>query len=69
MGAHVILRRNMDIEGDWVNGTLAVITLMHATICVVIAKLANPSHKFPVTRFRQRIEIQGASYSNSFPFN
>ena len=60
VGACVILRRYMDIEGGWVNGTLAVVTSMHPN-CTVIAKLANPSHKFPVPRFRQRKEIHGAS--------
>ena len=28
-----------------------------------MVKLANPTHKYPVPRFRQRIEIRGASYS------
>ena len=62
VGARVVLRRNMNIEGGWVNGTLAVVTSLHPS-CVVIAKLANPAHKYPVPRFRQRIEIRGASYS------
>ena len=59
-GARVILRRNMDIEGGWVNGTLAVVTSMYPS-CIVITKLANPSHKFPIPRFCQRIEIHGAT--------
>ena len=68
VGARVIPRRNMDI-GGFVNGTLVVITSMHPN-CVVIAKLANPSHNFPAPRFRQRIEIQGASYTdNNSPFS
>ena len=62
VSAWVMPRRNMHVEGGWVNGTLAVVTSMHPN-CVVIAKLANPSHIYPVPRFRQRIEIQGASYS------
>ena len=62
VGARVVLRHNMNIEGGWVNGTLAVVTSLHPS-CVVIAKLANPAHKYPVPRFRQRIEIRGASYS------
>ena len=37
-------------------------TLVHPS-CMVIAKLANPAQKYPVPRFRQRIEIHGASYS------
>lgn len=62
VGAHVILRRNLNIDGGWVNGTLAMITSIHPN-CIVIAKLANQSHKYPVPRFRQRLEIHGASYS------
>ena len=58
----LVLRRNINIDRGWVNGTLAVVTSLHPS-CIVIAKLANPSHKYPVPRFRQRIEIHGASYS------
>ena len=61
VGARVVLRRNINIVGGWVNSTLAVISL-HPS-CIVIAKLANPAHKYPVSRFRQRIEIRGAFYS------
>ena len=61
MGARVILRRNIHMDGGWVNDTLAVVTSLHPS-CIVIAKLANPAHKYPVPTFRQRIEIQGASY-------
>ena len=59
VGAWVILRRNMHTEGGWTNSTLAVVTSMHPNF-VVIAKLANPSHKYPVPGFCQRTEIQGA---------
>ena len=59
VGARVVLRRNINIEGGWVNGTLAVVISLHPS-CVVIA---NPAPKYPVPRFRQRIEIRGASYS------
>ena len=62
VGARVVLRRNLNIEGGWVNGTLAVVTSMHPS-CIVVAKLANPAEKYPVPRFRQRIEIHGASYT------
>ena len=61
VGARVVLRHN-NIDGGWVNGTLAIVTALHPS-CVVIAKLADPTHKYPVPRFRQRIEIRGASYS------
>ena len=33
--------------------------------CVVIQKMSNPSQRIPVPRFRQRIEINGASYTIS----
>ena len=58
-GARVILRRNMDIEA---NGTLAVVTALYQN-CVVIQKMSNSSQRIPVPRFRQRIEINGASYT------
>ena len=61
VGARVVLRRNIN-KGGWVNGTPAVVTSLHPS-CTVIIKFANPSHKYPVPRFRQRIEICGASYS------
>ena len=52
----------MNIDGGWVNSTLAVVISLHPSY-IIIAKLANPAHKYPVSRFRQRIEISGASYS------
>ena len=62
VGARVILRRNIDIDAGWVNGTLAVVTALYQN-CVVIQKMSNPSQRIPVPRFRQRIDINGASYS------
>ena len=62
VGARVILRRNMDIDAGWVNGTLAVVTSLYQN-CVVIQKMSNPCQRIPVPCFRQRIEINGASYS------
>lgn len=61
-GARVVLRRNLNIEGGWVNGTLAVVTHLHHN-CIIIQKLTNPSHRHPIPRFRQRIEVYGASYT------
>ena len=58
----MVLRRNLDIEGGWVNGTLAVVTHLHEN-CIIVQKLANPSHRHPIPRFRQRIEVHGASYT------
>ena len=59
--ARVILRRNINIGSGWVSGTLAVVVSMHSN-CIV-QKLTNSAHRYPVPRFRQKIEIQGASYS------
>ena len=50
VGARVILRRNMDIDAGWVNGTLAVVTALYQN-CVVIQKMSNPSQRIPVPRF------------------
>ena len=62
VGARVVLRRNLDIAAGWVNGTLAVVTHLHDN-CIIVRKLTNPSHKHPIPRFCQRIEIRGASYT------
>ena len=61
-GGRVILRRNMDIE-SWVGKcTLAVVAALYQNY-VVIQKMSNPSKRIPVPRFRQRIEMNGASYT------
>ena len=62
MGARVILCRNISIGSGWVNGTLAVVVSLHSN-CIVVQKLTNSAHRYPVPRFKQKIEIQGASYS------
>ena len=62
VGARVVLRRNIDIDSGWVNGTLAVVTALTDN-CIVVRKLTNTAHRYPVPRFRQKIEIRGASYS------
>ena len=62
IGARVILRRNINIGSGWVNGTLAVVVSIHPN-CIVVQKLTNSAHRYLVPRFRQKIEIQGASYS------
>ena len=70
VGARVILRRNMDIDTGWVNGTLTVVTALYQN-CVVVQKMSNPSLRIPVPHFRQWIQINGASYSilrHQFPF-
>ena len=62
VGARVVLRRNIDIDFGWVNGTLAVVTALTDN-CIVVRKLTNTAHRYPVPQFRQKIEIRGASYS------
>ena len=62
VGARVILRRNMDIEGGWVNGTLANVIAIHEN-CIVICKMGKLSERYPVPRFKQRFDIPGCSYS------
>ena len=41
------------------NGTPAVVTHLHDNC----QKLMKPSHRYPIPRFCQRIEVYGASYS------
>ena len=62
VGARVVLRRNIDIDSGWVNGTLAVVTALTDN-CIVVRKLTNTAHRYPVLQFRQKIEICEASYS------
>ena len=62
VGARVVLRRNIDSDSGWVNGTLAVVTALTDN-CIVVRKLTNTAHRYPVPRFRQKVEIRGASYS------
>ena len=62
VGARVVLRRNIDISSGLVYGTLAVVTALTDN-CIVVRKLINTAQWYPIPRFRQRIEIRGASYS------
>jgi len=41
VGARVILCRNTDIEGGWVNGTLATVTQVHENY-IVVKKMNKP---------------------------
>ena len=62
VGARVILRRNIDIKGGWVNGTLATVKQLHEN-CIVIQKMNKPTERYPVPRFKQRFDIPGCSYN------
>lgn len=71
LGARVILHRNINVDGGWVNGTLASVVAMHEN-CIVICKMNNPSDRYPIPWFRQKFEILGAhtaSYEHSFHSN
>ena len=61
LGVRVILRRNIDIESGWVNGTVCVVVALHPN-CVIVQKSGGIA-RLPVPRFRHRLEIAGASYS------
>lgn len=50
------------MDTGWVNGTLAAVIALHPNI-IIIQKMTNPSEHLPVPRFRQKIDIPGASYS------
>ena len=54
IGARVILHRNISIGSGWVNGTLAVVVSLHSN-CIVVQKLINFAHRYPVPRFKQKI--------------
>jgi hypothetical protein len=45
VGARVVLRRNIYIDGGWVNGTPPIVASLHPS-CIFIAKLANPAHRY-----------------------
>lgn len=62
VGCRVVLRRNINFEEGWINGTLAVVTSM-TDQCVILRQISNNNRRMPLTRFRQRISIPGASYS------
>ena len=56
VGARVVLHRNIDINSGWVNGTLATVTALRDN-CIVVRKLTNTAHRYPVPHFRQKIEL------------
>ena len=61
VGARVILRRNMNIERGWVNGTIAQIVSV-AQNCIVLCQVDKPKERLPLLRFKQLIMIAGTSY-------
>ena len=61
VGARVVLRRNVNIEHGWVNGTIAQVVSL-AQNCIVLCQVDRPKERLPLPRFKQLITISGASY-------
>ena len=61
VGARVVLRRNVNIERGWVNGTIAQVVSL-AQNCIVLCQIDKPKERLPLPRFKQLITIAGASY-------
>ena len=61
VGARVVLRRNVNIERGWVNGTIAQVVSL-AKNCIVLCQVDRPKERLPLPRFKQLIMISGASY-------
>ena len=61
VGARVALRRNVNIERSWVNGTIAQVVSL-AKNCIVLCQVDRPKERLPLPRFKQLITISGASY-------
>ena len=61
VGARVVLRRNVNIERGWVNGTIAQVVSL-AQNCIVLCQVDKPKERLPLPRFKQLITIAGASY-------
>ena len=61
VGARVVLRRNVNIERGWVNGTIAQVVSL-AQNCIVLCQVDRPKERLPLPHFKQLITIAGASY-------
>ena len=61
-GCRIVLRRNLQISKGWVNGSMCEVLQMTPN-CILVCKIGSPQDRYPVPRTKQRIDIQGASYS------
>ena len=61
-GCRIVLRRNLQISKGWVNGAMCEILQMTLN-CILVCKIGSPQERYPVPRTKQKIDIQGASYS------
>ena len=49
VGARVVLRRNVNIERGWVNGTIAQVVSL-AQNCIVLCQVDKPKERLPLPR-------------------
>ena len=61
VGVRVVVRRNINVERGWVNGTIAQVVSL-AQNCIVLCQVDKPKMRLPLPRFKQLIKIAGASY-------
>ena len=61
VGARVVVKRNINVQRGWVNGTIAEIISL-ATNCIVLCQVDKPRERLALPRFKQIIKIAGASY-------
>ena len=61
MGARVVVRRNINVDHGWVNGTIAQIVSLN-TNCIVLCQIDNPKERLALPRFKQIIQVGGSSY-------
>ena len=61
VGARVVLRRNVNIECGWMNGTIAQVVSL-AQNCIVLCQGDKPKECLPLPCFNQLVTISGASY-------
>ena len=61
-GCRIVLRKNLQISKDWVNGAMCEVLLIIPN-CTLVSKIGTPQDRHPVPRTIQKIDIRGASYS------
>ena len=60
-GVRVVVRRNINVDHGWVNGTIAQIVSLN-TNCIVLCQIENPKECLALPRFKQIIQVGGSSY-------
>ena len=59
VGARVVLCKNIDVEHGWLNGTLAVITAIHANYITI--ESTKTGRRTVVTRMKQNVSFPGSA--------